>query len=474
MIDRIWEDYSPSPQAQRFHDNNSRFSHLVWGIKSGKTHVGPYELLKRIYADPQASGSLYWIVAPTYLHVDTCQFELEKVLYKDHENNKIVEDRWKNKRLYLLENGAYVQLRSCEWPDNLRGPNIRGIWGDEEAYMKEEAWSIIRGRIAATDGWYFGTTTPNTWNWLWDECQRTKFDDQYGEFQKGDHFVTHYPTWDFPWVSKDYIEDERATMPKDRFDQEYGALFVSSHRAVFNNINACVSYEPIVQVPDAKYVIGLDLGKQQDFTAYIVMDGRGQVLDLDHWSGVDWLLQRERVVELADKWQAIVVLDESNVGAVFLEDIRDAGVNVHGIATNAFQVKQDLIQALQMAFERCNIKLPSPNGPDALREAATLIEELKKYQVKITAGGRIGYSAPKRMHDDFVIALALANWGKKHGLAGGGLTAAAISIKRDDWAKQSSKKAVDRRRKGRRLNRIAQRRRTSGLFGDSGGMFWNQ
>jgi len=40
------------------------------------------------------------------------------------------------------------------------------------------------------------------------------------------------------------------------------------------------------------------------------------------------------------------------------------------------------------------------------------------YETKLTAGGRLSYSAPKGLTDDMVIALALANWGRLRGMAG--------------------------------------------------------
>jgi hypothetical protein len=41
-----------------------------------------------------------------------------------------------------------------------------------------------------------------------------------------------------------------------------------------------------------------------------------------------------------------------------------------------------------------------------------LTAEMKRYEYVITANGHISYNAPAGYHDDCVIALALANWGR--------------------------------------------------------------
>jgi hypothetical protein len=42
-----------------------------------------------------------------------------------------------------------------------------------------------------------------------------------------------------------------------------------------------------------------------------------------------------------------------------------------------------------------------------------LQNELKAYTYELTSGGNVRYGAPEGLHDDAVIALALALWGRK-------------------------------------------------------------
>jgi hypothetical protein len=72
-----------------------------------------------------------------------------------------------------------------------------------------------------------------------------------------------------------------------------------------------------------------------------------------------------------------------------------------------------------IAFEQSRIKLPAKKAPWAPAMTDQLYNELDYFEYKLTSGGRLTYSAPKGLHDDMVMALALANWGRFRGVAGG-------------------------------------------------------
>ncbi len=63
--------------------------------------------------------------------------------------------------------------------------------------------------------------------------------------------------------------------------------------------------------------------------------------------------------------------------------------------------KPPLIQKLAVALEQGQVRWP--------RGWTVLTDELKRYEYEIHPGGRISYDAPSGLHDDCVVALALAN-----------------------------------------------------------------
>ena len=59
---------------------------------------------------------------------------------------------------------------------------------------------------------------------------------------------------------------------------------------------------------------------------------------------------------------------------------------------------------MALAFEQQRIVLPRPDL------APELIDELESFEYSVTESGNVKMSAPSGVHDDTVIALALAAW----------------------------------------------------------------
>ena len=375
--------------------------------------MGAFECLRQACKRP---NQLIWIAAPTTSNLGEAHRQFMNLLSQAKE---IVESNRQKPREVLLTNGSLIQFHTLDRPNNLRGPNVDYSWMEEAAFAKEDAWDVILGRIAATRGGVGATTTPNGKNWLWNELLEGGFPPHCpkGEFESDTHFISRYPTWDFPWVDTKYLASVKRRLPKAKYEQEYGADFSFGSNEVFRNVEECFSLQPPIKEFKERGVLGVDLGKHQDFSAVVAMEGGGRIMHVERWSGVDWAIQRARIVELSKKWNAVVVLDVSNVGSVIEEDLRSAGVRIHPCKMNDGRVKIDIINGLQIDFEEKAVKIPSPSASWATPDAKALFDELKMYECSETDHGQVKYSAPKGQHDDLVIAFALANWGRRYGLA---------------------------------------------------------
>ena len=458
-------NYQPSPQAWRFHASKKRFRFLIWGLKSGKSSAGAFECYRKACARPK---QLIWAAAPTYRNLEEAHRQFMALLCQAPE---IVEANRQKPREILLKNGSLIQFHTLDRPDNLRGPNVDYCWMEEGAFAKAEAWEIIRGRVAATRGGIGVTTTPNGRNWLWNELLLGGFppDCPKGEFESDTHFISRYPTSEFPWVDAEYLESEKRRLTKAKYNQEYGADFSFGADEVFRNVEECFTFQPPPKNIDERCVLGVDLAKHQDFSGVVGMDGSGRLLHVERWSGVDWLIQRARIVELSKKWNASVVLDVSNVGSVIEEDLRREGVRIHPCKMNDHRVKIDIINCLQIDFEEKAIKLPAPAARWTTPDAKVLYDELKQYECSQTDLGQVKYSAPKGMHDDLVIALALANWGRRRGLAEVAATCDPLAgLEDDDEVVKMDRPRVKRRNP---LSRIYGQVGRLGLEA-AGGPFW--
>jgi hypothetical protein len=487
----LWEvaGYEPSLKGGPFHDALARFRFLLWGIKGGKTFAGAHEFLEvvirksaHIWETKRRDKLLAWVLAPTHDQVATCENELD-ILFAQLEDAgfKLLHSKTKRPTKYTLVDGGRIWLRSAEVPENLRGPNVDLCWIDEGAFIKELAWIQVKQRIAARKGEVIVTTTPDGRNWVWKECVEGGMPPEapYGEFgdQAGRRWVSHWPTWDFPWVDPEYVEDARRTMPAIEFDRDLAALFLSSGRSVFRHIEDTYHQIPLKEAEppeQAKFVIGVDLAKQQDYSVLIVMDGTGIVWDIQRWNGIDYKVQKDRIVDAAKRWNnAVCMVDSANVGSSICDDLRGRSVRVHRVDMHSAAVKRDIIEALQAGFDSKSqaLQIPRPGTPFAPETAQVLVDELKSYEASVTRGGKISYSAPKGMHDDCCVSLALAYWGKKHGHAGSAVDAATVAIGRDEFMKGFDRK-VSQAPRAPRLRKTFKR---SGLLGSSGeGPLWRR
>ena len=81
-----------------------------------------------------------------------------------------------------------------------------------------------------------------------------------------------------------------------------------------------------------------------------------------------------------------------------IDHLRQRSMNIIGFHTSN-TTKQIIIQQLAAAFEHGDIKIL----PDPIQ-----IGELQAYEGKRTPNGSFGYSAPDGLHDDTVMAMAIA------------------------------------------------------------------
>lgn len=371
-----------------------------------------------------------------------------------------------HKRQIIFPNGAVIQFQTADIGDNLRGPGIDGImWIDEGAFLPRETWDVLRGRISTAEGEIIITTTPQGRNWFYEELRRGGMPAAapHGEFSDGKRWVSHQPTWAFPWVSEAEIRDIREGMSAGQFNQDFGAEFMASAGQVFSRIEDALSLEPPLSHFDGDTIFGLDLGKNQDYTAVVIMTGSGRVLHVDRWNRIEWKVTKERIRNLAKEWKAVVVMDVSNIGSTIYDDLRGEDFEIHAIEMHNPSIKNDLIESLQMAFEQARLQLVNPKANWATAIDDALIAELFSYEVKLTRPGHFTYGAPQGLHDDLVIALALANWGRARGMVSAG-SAAQVFLSREEMLKLARAPGEDEavREMGRSFSRFTRQPRADG------------
>jgi hypothetical protein len=318
--------------------------------------------------------------------------------------------------------GGSVVYRSLDDPDNARGHTADGVVIDEAGDVAERAWyEVLRPMLIDTNGWAWAIGTPKGRNWFWREYVAAGDREDSMRWQiptlgcriVGGGLVREphpYENPDIPWSE---IQQIFSTSPVDTFRQEIMAEFLEGSGVVFRNIVACLHNERTVVGHHLAHrvVMGVDWGKQADFTSLsVVCADCGLELALDRFNQIDYAFQRERLKALADHWHVADIVAEANaMGTPIIEQLQRDGLPVRPFMTTASS-KPPLIESLALAFEREEVRW---------LDDSTATMELEAYERKVSpTTGRSSYSAPAGLHDDTVIARALANYARLDSIAG--------------------------------------------------------
>lgn len=194
---------------------------------------------------------------------------------------------------------------------------------------------------------------------------------------------------------------------EDIWRQEYFCEFLANDTTYFplDLIRACERIPAPEAPPDAPRFLGVDIGRAHDLTAIAELAAVGpelRLVDLETIERAPFAEQRELLwSRLSRPSVRGVAIDATGIGAQLAEETRAKfGSRVEPVQfTNA--VKNGLFQSLHRAMEEGRLVLPAD------RE---LREDINAMHRKISTGGNIQFTAPRRPdgHSDRACALALA------------------------------------------------------------------
>ena len=383
------------PRQREIARDETRFRVAACGRRFGKTRLGAALCMMTA-----GTGGRAWWVAPSY-PVALVGWRLIKRLSAQYPGAEVRV----SERLIVLPNGGEIQVRSADNPDSLRGEGLDFLVMDECAFIQEEAWQeALRPALSDRIGRALFISTPKGQNWFWRIWQRCmdEHDDEWRGWQ--------LPTADNPYIAASEIEAARLSLPERIFAQEYLAQFLDDAGGVFRRVmDAAVADPQDTPIAHHEYVFGVDWGRTNDFTAIAVIDVTAvSCVYLDRFNQIDYATQMGRLTALYERFRPRAIVAEANsMGQPLIEQLQRAGLPVVAFTTTAAS-KPILIDDLTLAFERRVLRIiPDP----------VLINELQSYEGQRMATG-MRYGAPAGMHDDTVIALALAYHGSARRGAG--------------------------------------------------------
>lgn len=428
--------YRPWWAQRHFHRSTARIRVIVAGRQSGKTHSAAEEVVRLML---RRGGSCSCLLMPTYKSTKGPLKHLRRAL-SGLLGPPGPAGRWRwfeVDKCFRLFNGAELYVRTADDKEGVptRGLTIDGVlWVDEAAYVPREAVDAARfTQAAVTDPRVIVTTTPAGKNWVFEEFEAGRPGPKRKRFNESFRFRSI----DSPYCTPEFIADLKEKVGPRRAMQELTAQFLGDANAAFDPDDVAALFVPGLTIRGEQLTMGLDLGKEQDYTVATLANEFGEAWIVGRWRRVKWPDQEKRVTDLAKRHSALVVVDEGHGGgyggnmADYLERTLGAG-RVLRVKTGNLGVKAQIVELLKADVENRRLRVHDDEPGKVLRHELTFFEA---HRTIVAGVERWRYHGPQsgkaekadattededdEDHDDCVISLALANWGRVHGWEGG-------------------------------------------------------
>ena len=322
------------------------------------------------------------------------------------ENSPVIKSA--NATLLEIEfiNGSQIIFKSVEQGEALRGITVKKsiLVIDEGAYCDEDFYSTIDPVVDASKCPTLLISTPL--------FMSGQFFERYTRGIKGNPFVESFDWGDYDtseFLDHEKLEYYRQTMSPLKFRSEIMGEFITEGSYVFGDVTKCYG-----ELSKKKPVsAGLDWGSTgTDSTTLILLDEDKRVFDIQVWSNLDSVELVDRISDYLSKFPTLqnLVVETNSIGDVYLGMLKRKirkGLIKEFTTTN--ESKRRVIENLISDFQQGRITIPQDKE---------LTKQLQHYGIEKTPTGKVTYNGQNGVHDDYVIALALAveglrNAGKK-------------------------------------------------------------
>jgi hypothetical protein len=309
-----------------------------------------------------------------------------------------------------LINGSVIEFRSWEREQNLMGDPIAAAVVDEAGLLTPTAQSAISSRRSSTMGpiHYIGNpgmvagpfrklcglAETGEWpgvyslhRWTWEDKYKALLTEGPG---KAEEYA-------------DFIKQERASLPEFEFRRLYDAEWTEDESAVFRNVHEVSTAAKFAGPNGDSYVIGLDVAQLQDYLVAVVVGVNGYCAGaMERMRGVSYPDAAQRMKRLQEQYHAPIVVETNGPGIAITQEFDRIGVNYIPFTTTG-QTKQEAVLRLAADFQEKRIKLA---------DLPPMQHELSVFRYERTSSMHYRYEAPAGEHDDCVMALAFASWGR--------------------------------------------------------------
>lgn len=376
--------------------NDARYSVCEASTKAGKTAGCIVWIMSEAMTKGQPNRSWWW-VAPTYGVAKIAYRRIVNMLLRADPEKSLWDHNASEPYIRFKFNGAMIWFKGADNFDTLYGEDVFGAVIDESTRCSEHAWHAVRSTLTATRGpvRIIGNVRGRK-NWAYRLGQQARSGDPDMCYSK----LTAYDAVDAGVLALREVEDAKRILPPDVFKQLYLAEPASDEGNPFGIDQIDAAAHPIVDGQAA--AIGIDLGKEYDFTVVVGLDAGGRPVVYQRWNQVPWSDTIERISRIADVHRnAKFQIDATGVGQPIANQLQAAYPNRFSAFKFTRESKDRLMGGLASAIHQQTIRVP---------DDSIMLDELRSFEYVYHEHG-VRYSAPEGMHDDCVCALALAVYG---------------------------------------------------------------
>ena len=389
------------PKQQEIFDSQAKYTIVVKGRRFGLTKGAANDFIESALEGKFKKG----------LWVDVINPNIDKYIerYFIPHLNRLPRNiwSWRKQAKIITIKDSYIDFRSADHPEALEG------FGYDKAFLNEA------GVILKDEYLWENAIRPMFWDYPnvrvvigGTPKGKGKFYELYQRGQDEEQTIyksLHFTSFDSPFdhIHK-AIREDMASMPQRVIEQEIMARFLEDTGVVFRGFMEVMDATPQKPQRDARYVIGCDLAKVEDFTVLAVYNAKtNKQVYQARFNQIDWGMQKARIAETARHYQdkdgnpATVVIDATGLGEPVVEDLARMGVPVDPIRFTNEQ-KRQLIEKLVTWVETGRVHMLPLE--ETKREFENFTYDISEQT------GRVRYNAPVGFHDDVVIAHALAVW----------------------------------------------------------------
>ena len=348
-----------------------------------------------LYYGINDKGSKIGIIAPIYQQAR----KLMEDLYEAIKDSGIVEATNFTNHEIKLKTGSKIYFRSSEREDGLRGYTFDYLFMDEAAYQTESSYrraieptALVHGKKVVL------FSTPRGKDYF-----HTMY--QLGQNPEYPNYASvRMEQGDNPYINQEEVLAAKKVLPDAIYRAEYLGEFLEGESMVFSNFNTNTFHK--YPTRQGKVYIGVDLGRESDYTVAVAMDQKGNVIEIYRDNQKDWDVMQSNILQLARKYNATIMIETNSMGTVIFESIKKQYQDTHPFVTSN-QSKKDIVESLILAFNDNQISIPSQELFPELHH------ELEVFEMSYNPKTRnVRYAARTPFHDDIIIALCISNWNR--------------------------------------------------------------